>query len=101
MNFLLFKNKRIFLTGHTGFKGSWLAIWLNRLGAQVHGYSLPPPTEPSNYRLSKVSGCLAGETIGDIRDRNLLRRTLTAFKPDIVFHLAAQPLVRELSLIHI
>jgi len=95
MSFSVFKNKRVFLTGHTGFKGSWLTIWLNRLGAQVHGYSLPPPTEPSNYMLAKVSGCLADETIGDIRDRNLLRRALTGFKPDIVFHLAAQPLVRE------
>ena len=48
------KNKRVFLTGHTGFKGSWLALWLHRLGASVYGYSLPPPTEPSNYALSRV-----------------------------------------------
>jgi CDP-glucose 4,6-dehydratase len=95
MNSYAFKNKRIFLTGHTGFKGSWLALWLHRLGASVYGYSLPPPTDPSNYALSGIRSLLCGETLADIRDREGLRRTLTGFKPDIVFHLAAQPLVRE------
>lgn len=95
MNFPALCAKRVFLTGHTGFKGSWLAMWLHRLGATVYGYSLPPPTEPSNYALSKVSGVLAGETIGDIRDRGLMRGALGSFKPDVVFHLAAQPLVRD------
>ncbi len=91
----VFENRRVFLTGHTGFKGSWLALWLHRLGAEVYGYSLPPPTEPSNYALANVRDVLRGETIGDIRDRQRLSATLSAFKPDVVFHLAAQPLVRD------
>jgi len=95
MNFSAFNNKRVFLTGHTGFKGSWLALWLHRLGAEVYGYSLPPPTQPSNYALSSVRDVLCGETLGDIRDRALVREAMAAFKPDVAFHLAAQPLVRE------
>ena len=95
MNLSVFRSKRVFLTGHTGFKGSWLALWLHRLGAEVYGYSLPPPTAPSNYALSNVRGVLRQETLGDIRDRKLMREALTACKPDVVFHLAAQPLVRD------
>lgn len=95
MNFSTFKNKRIFLTGHTGFKGSWLAVWLHRLGAEVYGYSLPPPTDPSNYTLSRVRDLMHGETLADIRNRRVLQETMAAVKPDVVFHLAAQPLVRE------
>ena len=95
MNFSAFKNKRVFLTGHTGFKGSWLAVWLHRLGAEVYGYSLPPPTEPSNYALAGVRDVLCGETQGDIRERKQVCESLAAFKPDVVFHLAAQPLVLE------
>jgi len=95
MNFSAFKNKRVFLTGHTGFKGSWLALWLHRLGADVYGYSLPPPTQPSNYALSNVQALLSGEALGDIRDRALMAKAFSDFKPDAVFHLAAQPLVRE------
>lgn len=91
----VFRGKRVFLTGHTGFKGSWMALWLHRLGAEVYGYSLPPPTQPSNYALSNVQALLSGETLGDIRDRTLMAKALAAFTPDVVFHLAAQPLVRE------
>lgn len=91
----VFYGKRVWISGHTGFKGSWLALWLHRLGAEVYGFSLPPPTDPSNYVLSNVKSLLAGETIGDIRDGELLRQSLISFAPDVVFHLAAQPLVRD------
>ena len=95
-SFDLFKGKRVFLTGHTGFKGSWLALWLRELGADVYGYSLfPPPTDPSNYALARVREAMSGETAGDIRDRALLSARLAEAKPHAVFHLAAQPLVRE------
>ena len=91
----IFRNKRVFLTGHTGFKGSWLTLWLHRLGAEVYGYSLPPPTSPSNYALARVGDALTGETIADIRDRDRMAAAVAAFKPDALFHLAAQPLVRD------
>ncbi len=83
--------KRIFITGHTGFKGSWLAFWLQKLGAEVHGYSLLPPTVPSHYELLKLE---CNTTIGDIRDTEKLSSAVDRAKPEIVFHLAAQPLVR-------
>lgn len=90
-----FQGRRVLLTGHTGFKGSWLALWLHRLGASVYGYSLPPPTEPSNYACSRVRDLLSGETIGDIRDRQTMLDAVSEVRPDVVFHLAAQPLVRD------
>ncbi len=93
MKFDVYQNKRVLITGHTGFKGSWLALWLKRLGADVYGYSLAPPTMPSNYALSNVKDVLIGETIGDIRDRDLMREVVESFCPDVIFHLAAQPLV--------
>lgn len=91
----VFRGRTVWISGHTGFKGSWLAIWLHSLGARVYGYSLPPPTDPSNYSLAHVHDLLTGETIGDIRDRVLLRDSIAACAPDIIFHLAAQPLVRD------
>jgi len=94
MNSNVYNNKRVLITGHTGFKGSWIALWLKRLGANVYGYSLDPPTIPSNYTLSNVRDVLTGETIGDIRNRVLMRDVLQSFCPDVIFHLAAQPLVR-------
>lgn len=90
-----FAGKRVFLTGHTGFKGSWLSIWLNDLGAQVFGYSLSPNTEPNNFIASDVQPLLEEHRIADIRDREALSQAIKAAKPDIIFHLAAQPLVRE------
>ncbi len=88
------KDKRVFLTGHTGFKGSWLCLWLHLLGARVSGYSLSPPTNPSLFELARV-GELADSVIADIRDANLLSETVSAVSPEIVVHLAAQPLVRD------
>lgn len=90
----IFKDKRVLITGHTGFKGSWLALWLHQLGAKVYGYSLPPPTTPSNYERSAIQSVLADEWIADIRDRGQMKRALLACQPEVLFHLAAQPLVR-------
>jgi CDP-glucose 4,6-dehydratase len=86
--------KRVFVTGHTGFKGGWLSLWLERIGAEVHGYALPPPTDPSLFEAARIERRLAAHSIGDVRDRAALRAALERARPDIVFHLAAQPLVR-------
>ena len=86
--------KRVVLTGHTGFKGSWLCLWLHQLGARVFGYALEPPTEPSLYRLAKVDDCVQS-TLADIRDFAALRDAMQKAEPDIVIHMAAQPLVRD------
>lgn len=86
--------KRVFLTGHTGFKGGWLALWLQHLGAQVHGYSSLPPSEPNLFTAANVETGLASSTIADVRDAAALKNAMLAAAPDVVFHLAAQPLVR-------
>lgn len=86
--------KSVLLTGHTGFKGSWLSLWLSRLGASVHGYSLAPDTQPNLYDAASIKD-LVQSHIADIRDAQALRQYLNEVQPDIVFHLAAQPLVRE------
>lgn len=86
--------KRVFVTGHTGFKGGWLSLWLQRLGAEVHGYALSPPTEPNLHAVAGVAKGMASSTIADIRDMGRLAIAMQAASPDIVFHLAAQPLVR-------
>jgi CDP-glucose 4,6-dehydratase len=85
--------KRVFLTGHTGFKGGWTSIWLSKLGAEVHGYALEAPTSPSLFQAARI-GSVINSTIGDVRDLDALRRAMAAVKPDIVLHMAAQPLVR-------
>lgn len=90
----IYKNKKVFLTGHTGFKGSWLALWLTVLGADVCGYSLAPNTKPSMFNSLNIEEKISKSVIGDILDVNLLEQTMIDFQPDIVFHLAAQPLVR-------
>lgn len=87
------QGKRVFVTGHTGFKGSWLAQWLIMLGANVRGYSLEPPTNPNLFNALTLSKCMDSIT-GDIRDAQVLSSAMAEFKPEIVFHLAAQPLVR-------
>lgn len=90
----LFKDKRVFLTGHTGFKGAWLALWLQRLGAEVTGYALGPPTSPSLFEVARVASGIAS-IHGDIRDLPRLQQALRETRPEIVFHLAAQSLVRH------
>ena len=88
------RDRRVLITGHTGFKGSWLTLWLRSLGAQVAGYALEPPTEPSLFELADLSSCCSHH-IGDVRDCDSVLEVFSAEKPEIVFHLAAQPLVRE------
>lgn len=85
--------KRIFVTGHTGFKGSWLALWLHRLGASVHGYATDPPTQPNLFESAHIGSVLAADTRGDLADLVRLKLALRNADPEIVFHLAAQPLV--------
>jgi len=86
--------RRVFLTGHTGFKGGWLSLWLASLGASVRGYALDPPTEPNLFTVASVADVL-DDIRGDIRDYAKLEAAMTEFHPDVVFHLAAQPLVRR------
>lgn len=88
------RGKRVFLTGHTGFKGSWLSLWLQSLGAQVHGLALAPPTTPNLFTVAQVANGMASSTIGDIRDLATVQQAMQACQPDIVIHMAAQPLVR-------
>jgi CDP-glucose 4,6-dehydratase len=87
------KGKRVFLTGHTGFKGSWLSLWLASLGVIVRGYSLNPPTDPSLFEEMDIAD-LVDSKIGDIRDTKKLKESMLNFNPDIIIHMAAQPLVR-------
>ncbi len=89
------KNKKIFLTGHTGFKGSWLCIFLDLLGAKIEGYSLKPDKKINLFDLAKVSQLINNSVIGDIRDYTKLKKTISKFSPDFVIHMAAQPLVRD------
>ena len=89
-----YKGKRVLVTGHTGFKGTWLCRLLYKAGAEVYGYSLKPPTDPSLYELVKAD-CFVKSYIGDIRDFDNLKNCFDEINPQIVFHLAAQPIVRE------
>jgi CDP-glucose 4,6-dehydratase len=87
------QGKRVFLTGHTGFKGSWLSLWLIKMGAEVKGFSLTPPTNPALFSVAHIDQNMASE-IGDIRDLSQLTKSMTEFNPDILIHMAAQSLVR-------
>lgn len=90
----IYKNKRVLITGHTGFKGTWLTMWLLNLGAEVAGYSIGIPTHPSHFEELKLDGKIK-HFIGDIRDYENFCRACYEFNPEFIFHLAAQPLVRE------
>jgi CDP-glucose 4,6-dehydratase len=94
LNPSFWSGKKVFVTGHTGFKGSWLAIWLDMLGAEVTGYALDPLTENDNFVLSGIKSRISHHT-GDIRNFEALHASINIARPEIVFHLAAQPLVRE------
>ena len=89
------KNKSVAVTGHTGFKGGWLAHWLSLLGAKVHGFSLPPEKEPSFFIKTNLAEKLKTNCLGDVRDIDQIKSFFSQAKPEIVFHLAAQPLVRK------
>ncbi len=88
------QGKKVFVTGHTGFKGGWLSLWLQSHGAEVFGYALNPPTTPNLFTVARISESLACSTIADIRDASCLEKAMQSAQPNIVFHLAAQPLVR-------
>lgn len=89
----MYEGKKVLVTGHTGFKGSWISIWLKNLGAEVIGYSLDAPTEPALFKICKLEDKITS-IIGDVRNEEKLNEVFEKFKPEIVFHLAAQPLVR-------
>ncbi|UYI61994.1 MAG: CDP-glucose 4,6-dehydratase [Bacteroides ovatus] len=89
-----YKDKRVLITGHTGFKGSWLSIWLHELGAEVIGIAQDPFSERDNYVLSRIGKKIKADLRGDIRNNELMKEIFTRYQPEIVFHLAAQPLVR-------
>src|SRR3979490_1629203 len=94
MNSEFWRTKKVFLTGHTGFKGSWLSLWLQNLGAEVIGYSLPAPTQPNLYDLADVEKGMKSIR-GNVLDLDHLRRAVREHRPEVVFHLAAQSLVRR------
>ena len=93
MNKRFWQGRRVFITGHTGFKGSWLSLWLQKLGADVTGYALAPPTQPSLFETAKV-GRGMNSVIGDVRDGDGIKRAISDARPEVVIHMAAQPLVR-------
>jgi len=94
MSLEFWEGKRVLVTGHTGFKGSWLCLWLNALGAEVTGYALNPPTDPNLFELCGTDK-LVKSIIADVRDADKLQKEMIAAKPEIIIHMAAQPLVRD------
>jgi len=93
-NSKFWNGKKVFITGHTGFKGGWTVLWLKKLGAVVKGYALAPNTEPSLFEISKIAVGIESH-IADVRDLDTLKKSMADFEPDIVIHMAAQPLVLE------
>ncbi|MDP1634939.1 MAG: GDP-mannose 4,6-dehydratase, partial [Gallionellaceae bacterium] len=94
MNSGFWRDKSVLVTGHTGFKGGWLSLWLQQLGARLHGYSLAAPTTPSLFHEARIADGMT-HCEGDIRDLPRLKSCMTSAQPEIVFHLAAQALVRQ------
>ncbi len=94
MNYKFWAKKRVFITGHTGFKGSWLCLWLNSLGAEVTGYALDPPSDPSLFQLCNIHELVYSQK-GDVRDLTFLQKSICDARPEVVIHMAAQPLVRD------
>ncbi len=94
MNRTFWKDKKVLVTGHTGFKGSWLSLWLQQMGSDIFGYSLSPPTDPNLFEIAHVSEGM-NSIEGDIRDLDVLKSAFNSFNPEIVIHMAAQSLVRE------
>jgi CDP-glucose 4,6-dehydratase len=90
----LYRGKSVLVTGHTGFKGGWLTLWLHELGAKVHGYSLDAPTNPNLFEEARIDSLLASDTRGDLADLPALSAAISSARPEVIFHLAAQSLVR-------
>jgi CDP-glucose 4,6-dehydratase len=95
INYNFWKNRSVFLTGHTGFKGGWMTLWLSKMGAKVSGYSLDTPTTPNFFTVTKLIERMESSTIADILDFSSLKSALLSSKPSIIIHMAAQPLVRK------
>jgi CDP-glucose 4,6-dehydratase len=95
MNSSFWRAKPVFVTGHTGFKGSWLSLWLAQMEADVHGFSLSPPSDPALFDVADIKTELASDTRADLADLKALKSSLKAAKPEVIFHLAAQALVRD------
>jgi CDP-glucose 4,6-dehydratase len=91
----VWEGRRVWLTGHTGFKGAWLSLWLQSLGAEVHGFSAGPVSDPSLYGLADVADGMAGDVRGDVRSKSEVRAAVARARPDVVIHMAAQALVRR------
>lgn len=94
MNVNFWQNKKVLVTGHTGFKGGWLCLWLQKMGAEVSGYSLKPPNTTNLFQAANIGACM-NNIFADIRNYEVLNKTLKELQPEIIFHLAAQPLVRH------
>ena len=95
LNYSFWKNRSVFITGHTGFKGGWMTLWLSNLGAKVSGYSLDAPTTPNFFTETNLKEKIINSTIGDIKNFSALKTSMMHAKPSIVIHMAAQPLVSK------